>query len=203
MQKKDIKAVLFDLDGVLVDSLDAWFYVFNDSLGSFGFGKLSKKEFTRDFGAPIEKDVKKHFRGKTVKEVESAYNACFNKRAKYVKLSAQAKNVLQKLKNKNIKIGLVTNSTSLITLAILRHFKLTGYFDVILTMNDVRRGKPHPDMALKACKMLKVSPKCALLVGDTQNDMLAGKRAGCFTIGYKTKGDLEIKKLNEIFFLLQ
>ena len=64
MQKKEVKAVLFDLDGVLVDSLDAWFYVFNDALKSFGFKAVSKKKFVKDFGAPIEQDIKNILREK-------------------------------------------------------------------------------------------------------------------------------------------
>ena len=203
VQKKEANAVLFDLDGVLVDSLDAWFYVFNDALRHFALPELSKKEFMKDFGATIEHDIKRYFKGKTVKDIEQIYNACFKKRAIHVKLFPQSKSTLQKIKNKNIKTGLITNSTRFITLKILKHFKLTKYFDVIITMNDVKRGKPAPDMVIKALSMLKVKPRDAILVGDTKNDMLAGKRAGCFTVGYKINGDLKISSLNQILNLIE
>ena len=80
MRKKEVKAALFDLDGVLVDSLDAWFYVFNDTLKHFGLKELSKEEFAKDFGAPIERDMKKHYKNRTIKEVESQYNKNFKHR---------------------------------------------------------------------------------------------------------------------------
>jgi len=65
-------------------------------------------------------------------------------------------------------------------------------------MDDVKRRKPAPDMILKACKILKVKPKNTILVGDTKNDMIAGKRAGCITVGYKMMGDYRIDKLYSI-----
>ena len=66
MQKREVKAILFDMDGVLVDSIYAWRHVFNDTLKHFGFKKIAKKDFIKDFGAPIEQDVKKYFKGKTI-----------------------------------------------------------------------------------------------------------------------------------------
>lgn len=198
MLKKEIKAVLFDLDGVLVDSITAWFYVFNDTLRYFGLKTLPRKRFVRDFGAPIEQDVKKYFHGKTIKEVEHAYNMNFKNRKNYVKLFPQSKSVLKNLKRQKIKLGLITNSTRVITLTILNHFGLKKYFEVIVTMDDVKRRKPSPDMALKACKKLNVKPKNSILIGDTKNDMLAGKRAGCITVGYKIRGNLKIDNLSDI-----
>lgn len=198
VQRGEVKAVLFDMDGVLVDSIDAWCYVFNDTLKHFGLKPLPKKEFIKDFGAPIEHDVKKYFKGKTIKEVERAYNLNFKKRKRYVKLFPQSATILEKLQKHPIKIGLITNSTRFISSTILNHFNLKKYFSAVVTMNDVKRRKPAPDMILKACKMLKVKPKNTILVGDTMNDIIAGRRAGCITIGYKVKGDYGIDRLNSI-----
>ena len=199
----DIKAVLFDMDGVLVDSLDAWLCVFNDTRRCFGLMPVPKKEFIGDFGAPIEHDVKKYFHGKTIKEVENAYNKNFKGRIKHVKLFSQSLPALENLKKYPIKLGLITNSTRFIAAAILNRHKLKKYFDVVITMNDVKRRKPAPDMILKACKILKVKPKNTILVGDTMNDMVAGKRAGCVTVGYKVNGDYRIEKLDITRFLNQ
>ncbi len=195
--RREVKAVLFDLDGVLIDSFDAWYRTFNDSLKYFGLRKLSKKEFKKDFGAPIEHDIKKYFKGKTVKKVVSLYNINFDKRKKYVRLFPNSKIIIKKLK-KQIKLGLISNSTKSIVLTILNHYKLTKYFDVIVTMDDVKRRKPAPDMVLKACRKLKVKPKNTILVGDTKNDMSAGKKAGCITIGYKVKEDYKIERLSDV-----
>ena len=197
------KAVLFDLDGVLVNSMKAWFYVINDTLNYFGFKSISFRQFKSRFGASIEHDAETLYNGKPINDIEKAYNKFFGGRRKYVKLSHQAKPVLKDLKRKNIKIGLITNSTKYITLITLEYFKLKKYFDVIVTMNDVRYGKPKPNMVLKACKMLKVNPSNTILVGDTKNDMIAGKRAGCVTVGFKIKGDCRINKLKEILYMFK
>lgn len=203
MQKREVKAILFDLDGVLVDSFDAWFHVFNDTLKQFGLKTITKSQFKKGFGAPIEQDVRKYFKGKTIEEVKRVYNMKYKKWIKSVKLFQQSISILKKLKKEKIKLGLITNSTRIITITILNHFDLKKYFDVIVTMDDVKRRKPAPDMVLKACKILKVKPQNTILTGDTKNDMLAGKKAGCITVGYKMKGDLKINKLNRVLGIIK
>ena len=198
MDGKEIKAVLFDLDGVLIDSLDAWYYVFNNTLKHFGLETLSKKEFIRDFGAPIEHDMKKYFKGKTIEDVKHIYIINFKKGLKYVKLFPQSIEVLQNLKRQKIKLGLITNSTKVIVSTILKRFKLKRYFKVIITMDDVKRRKPAPDMIIKAYKMLKVNPKNVVLVGDSINDIIAGRMAKVLTIGFRINADCRINDLKEI-----
>lgn len=193
-----VKAILFDLDGVLVDSYEAWFLTYNQNLEHFGFKPATKKYFSRYFGNPVEDDIKRVFIGKTPKEVMDGYAVHFPKNARYVKLFPNVREVLSYLNSKSIKIGLISNSHIKIVLSILNHFKIKKYFDAIVTRSDVKRGKPAPDMVLKACKMLKVKPKEAVLVGDTENDTIAGKKAGCVVLGYKIKGDNKINNLNEI-----
>lgn len=206
MQKKEVKAILFDLDGVLIDSVNVWFYIYNDTLKHFGIKKISKKKFVSDFGAPIEEDIKEYFKGKTVDEVKKTFWMYFKKRRKLInkdiKLMPNSVDTLKILKNYNMKLGLITNSSKLIAMPILNHFRLKSFFKVIVAMEDVKRRKPEPDMILKACRKLKVSPQETILIGDTQNDMVAGKRAGCITIGYKTKGNHKIENLKEILSIL-
>lgn len=103
---------------------------------------------------------------------------------------------MAELKKRKLKIGLISNNNRKIILSTLHQLKIRGYFDIIMTMDEVKRRKPHPEMVIKACKMLEISPREAIVVGDTQNDMLAGKRAGCATIGYRTKGDHTISCLS-------
>ena len=128
VQRKEVKAVLFDLDGVLVDSFDAWFHLFNYTLKHFGFKTLTRKQFRKDFGAPIESDVKKYFKGKTIDEMTEVYKKNYPKFMKRVKLMPHAKIVLEQLRYKKLKVGLITNSAKTIALALLIHFKLKRYF---------------------------------------------------------------------------
>ena len=201
MLKHKVKAVLFDLDGVLVDSKNAWFHVFNDTLKHFGVKPVSKKWFSKIFGNTIEKNIK-IFIKITTKEANKLAIKYFAKNRKYVRVFPNSVNVLKKLSNNNVKMALITNTPKRILVPTLRHYKLKKYFKAIVTVDDVKRGKPAPDMALKACRMLKVRPKNTILVGDTKNDMIAGKRAGCITVGYTIKGDYMVDKLKEIYKLI-
>ena len=201
-QKREVKAVLFDLDGVLVDSYEAWFLTYNQTLNYLGFKPVTKKYFSKYFGNPVEDDIKRVFIGKTPKEVMEGYALHFPKNAKYVRLFPKVKEVLSFIEKKKIKVGLISNSHIKIVLSILKHFKIIKYFDAVVTRSDVKRGKPAPDMVLKACKMLKIKPKDAVLIGDTKNDIVAGRRTGCFTVGYKIRGDIKIRNLKEIFRVL-
>ena len=202
MQRKEVKAVLFDLDGVLVDSKKAWFRVYNNILIHFGVKPVSKKWFSKIFGNTIEKNVK-IFINMTAKEANKLAIKYFAKNRRYVKVFPNSINVLKKLSDSKVKMALITNTPKRILIPTLNHYKLKKYFKAIVTIDDVKRGKPAPDMALKACRLLKVKPKNTILVGDTRNDMIAGKRAGCTIIGYKIKGDYKINELNSIIKLVE
>ena len=196
--KREVKAVLFDLDGVLVDSFEAWFQTFNDALNHCGFRPVTKRNFKKYFGAPIEYDAKKFFNGMGIDSVKRLYIKYFQKRIHHVMLFPQVHEVLRELKRRKYKIGLITNSTRATSRAIMNLLKLNKYFDAIIAMEDVKRRKPAPDMILKACKKLNAKPRNTILIGDTNNDIVAGRRAGCVTVGYKIKGDYRINKLNEV-----
>jgi len=103
-----------------------------------------------------------------------------------------------------LKVGLVTNTPRANVNKIFEHFKLSNHFDVILTGNDVKRGKPDAEIVIKACERLNVKPEHAILVGDTETDYQAGKAAGCFVVGVgaKSTGDVHTEKLDELFTIL-
>ncbi|MBI2656773.1 HAD family hydrolase [Candidatus Woesearchaeota archaeon] len=195
--KKEVKAILFDLDGVLVDSIDAWYYTYDDIIRYFKAKPMPKKEFKNIFGNTIEANVRRIVKI-TTKEANRLAIKYFSKNYKYVKIFPQTKSVLKKLSNSKAKIALITNTPNKILNLVLKHHKIKKYFNAIVTIDDVKKGKPAPDMALKACRLLRVKPENTILVGDTKNDMLAGKRAGCITVGYKTKGDYRIDNLESI-----
>lgn len=190
--------ILFDLDGVLVDSFDAWYNTFNFIREESGRGKIPLSIFRKNLGCPLEEDIRLYLPDKNSKELNKLKDIYFARNANLVKLFPKSLEVLEFVKINEIKSGLVSNSTRAIVKSIIKEFKLGKFFDVTVTAEDVKHGKPSPEMVLKACKTLKVHPKYTIFVGDTKNDMLAGKRAGCMTIGYKVKGDYEISSLNHI-----
>ncbi len=141
-------------------------------------------------------------------QTEEAGLYCINEQLNLIgliELFPNAKTVLSRLRTGyKLKIGLVTNTPKENVNRILDYFQLFELFDVIVTGDDVRTGKPDAEMILKACETLNVKPAAAILVGDTKIDLLAGKSAGCSVICVRAKsaGDVCIESLQELFAVL-
>ncbi len=193
-----VKAILFDMDGVLVDSIESWFRLFNKALKYFGRKEFTWQQFLDEvWGGPIERDAKKFF-GKTVDEVKKFYFDNFNSFKRNLKLFPNTEETLTKLKNKKLKLGIVTNTPKKQANKLLNYLKLEKYFDVVVGGDEVKNGKPAPDLILLACKRLKIKPKDSIYVGDANVDIIAGKKAKCFTVGFKIDGDKKINNLKEL-----
>ncbi len=194
------KAVLFDMDGVLVDSFEAWFKLFNLARKHFGEKAIPKEKFINEvWGGPIEKDAKLYFKGRSVKEITKFYFDNFGKFFADIKLSPDAVFVLEEIRKKGKKIGLVTNTPKKQTYSLLEYLNLKKYFDAIVCGDEVSRGKPEPDMIILASERIKVNPEDCVLIGDTNLDMEAGKKAKCYTLGFKIDyGDKRVDNLKEL-----
>ena len=104
----------------------------------------------------------------------------------------------QKIREKRLKIGLVTNTYKKSVKKTLEYHKIKDYFDAIVCGDEVEKDKPYPDEIIEACKRLKINVDEAILVGDTKNDIIAGRAAGCFVIGYNIMADLRISGLSDL-----
>jgi len=201
----NFKAVLFDMDGVIVDSFEAWFKLFNLARKHFGEKEITKEVFTNDvWGGPIERDAKIYFGERSVKEISRFYFDNFEKFYEDMKLFPNAVFVLEELRKKGKKIGLVTNTPKKQTYSLLEHLNLKKYFDAIVCGDEVNRGKPEPDMMILVSERLNVNPEDSVLIGDTKLDMVAGKKAKCYTVGFKINdGDKRIDNLKELLDIVK
>jgi len=179
------KAVLFDLDGVLINSYDAWFHLFNRALDHFGFPTITEPVFRAHWGQSTKKDIEIFMPGRTVNEVRTFFTEHYQEYLSLITLNTDAPAVLQCLYDEGLLLGCVTNSHSAITDSILHKHAIRAYFTVVLTADDVQFPKPAPDLLLDACRHLQVTPQQAIFVGDTPTDIKAGTLAGCFMIGYR------------------
>jgi phosphoglycolate phosphatase-like HAD superfamily hydrolase len=81
----------------------------------------------------------------------------------------------------------------------LDYLGLKSRFDIIIGSRNGYRGKPEPDLIMLAMKKLKATPKYTVFVGDTMYDMLAAKKAGCITLGFRfNEGIIRIDDLAEL-----
>jgi len=130
------KAILFDMDGVLVDSLGTHFYAFNAVIEKFGKKRVSLKTFHEKFwGTYIEHDLRKVFGDivpSKMKEIVDEYALQVGEFAKYTKIYSETKKVLTKLRERDLKIGLVTNTQKKTVDILIKEVGLESYFDVII-----------------------------------------------------------------------
>ncbi len=192
----NFQAVLFDLDGVLLDSSDTWWMAVDATLKKFNKQGIDKDSFLKTYWGPnlMVSFEKIGLGDEAIQDCNMQYYNFADK----IKIFPETKYVLSAIKKK-FRVGLVTNTPKEITLFSLRKFQLMNYFDGIICGDEVDHGKPDPEMMLKACKRLGVETKSAVLVGDTSADIVAGKKAGCFVIGLRIgDGDKKVENLGEV-----
>lgn len=175
------KAVLFDVDGVL---LDTWAFVFQAlqyTLSFHGYPK-SMDEIRKVMGQPLL-DFYKSLVPEGPSEVLAQTHKSFQKERFHLsKAFPKTKKVLKTLKSKGILLAAISNRTKSSLDRSLKNAQIYKYFDLVLYVEDVKNPKPHPDHIHLALKKLKVRPNQAYLVGDTKVDILAGKNAGVKTV---------------------
>jgi HAD superfamily hydrolase (TIGR01509 family) len=200
MNEREIDAILFDLDGVLINSFESWYQAFSKMLQAYGKEEMSREKFEEKCWGP---DLRHNLAALNLGE--DAAQRCVREQLKLIELIElfpDTEEVLHHIKTEyRLKVGLVTNTPRENVNKILEHFHLSNHFDVILTGNDVKRGKPDAEIVITACERLNVQPEHAILVGDTKADFMAGKAAGCSVIGVgeNSAGDVHIEKLDELF----
>jgi HAD superfamily hydrolase (TIGR01509 family) len=191
-------AILFDMDGVLIDSLDSWWHALNDALKRYKHQELTREEFMSTYwGHDLRENLK---RLKLRPEVAQFCNIIYGGHIDHIKIYPDTKSTLQQLTC--FKKAIITNTPTDCAKQILEKFDIGGYFETIITSDDVKKAKPDPEIVFKACEELKVNPSTVLLVGDTTSDIKAGRAAGCTVVGLRIDADLRIQRLSELLPLV-
>lgn len=175
------KAVLFDVDGVLLDTWDFVFQALQYTLSFHGYPK-SMDQIRQVMGQPLLDFYSSLVPEGPAEVLAQTHKSFQEERFHLSKAFPKAKNVLKTLKSKGILLGAITNRTRDSLDRSLKNAQIFKYFDVILSAEEVKNPKPHPDHIHTALKKLKVKPDQAYMVGDTEVDILVGKNAGVKTI---------------------
>lgn len=179
---KDIEAVIFDLDGSLVDSMWLWRAIDIEYLGKFGV-TLPEDLQSRIEGMSFSETAvffKENFPiPDSLDEIKATWNRmAWDKYANEVPLKPGIPEFLGHCRNRGILLGIATsNSRELVTNVVSVH-GLLNRFSCIMTGCDVPRGKPAPDIYLAAADALKTEPVKCLVFEDIVPGILAGKAAG-------------------------
>ncbi|MFZ9612479.1 MAG: hexitol phosphatase HxpB [Crocinitomicaceae bacterium] len=182
IQIKDFDAVIFDMDGVLIDSEPLWKIAMEDVFHSLG-STLTKSDFQKTVGLRIDEVV--HFwniqENWCVEDEQEIEEAIIVKMIELISQNAAPLagviETLEYLKSISIKIGLGTSSSNRLIQVVLNELNIHSYFDVTHSAEHEDFGKPHPAVYLHVAKELGVKPHKCLVIEDSFNGVLAGLAA--------------------------
>jgi beta-phosphoglucomutase len=191
-----VKAVLFDMDGVLIDARNWHYEALNAALSPFGFNINEELHLSKLDGLPTK--VKLDYLTDNFNLPKSIHGLIFNLKqdvtnrlASYnCKPNIQHLEMLNNLKALDIKIGVVTNSIRRTSQLMLELAGITNYINVLVTNEDVERSKPFPDPYLKALDFLKLSSEDVLVIEDSQHGIEAAISAKCRVLEVRNPSDL-------------
>lgn len=176
-----IKAVLFDLDGTLIDTNELIIKSFKHTFKKHLNKDVPENEIVMYFGEPLLDTLARYDKDNAhvLFETYITYNEAIHDEV--TKEIIGAKDVIRELKALGIKVGVVTSKRKLIAERGLKLFNLFEKMDVIITPEDTKKHKPEPEPIYKACEILNILPSEALMIGDSHYDILCGKNAGSKT----------------------
>jgi HAD superfamily hydrolase (TIGR01549 family) len=184
--------ILFDLDGVLVDSIYVWWLSFQEAFKQLFNLNLKKKEFD-EIAHKTNHEIARVLCGQYQisndnldKIVQSAENFFLQKSKTHVQLKSYVKESIVFFKNAGFRLGVVTNGPLLITREIFDYFNILHHFEVIIACNGCT-PKPSPELLLKALKSMEITKDECIYVGDSYTDFLACEQAGIRLIYYETE----------------
>ncbi len=190
-----IKAVIFDMDGVLVDNFVPWLE-FDDRFATH-FGFLIDNDYVRYVNGRSEEETVKWVKGHfNLSQDEKDIMAFRKKESEDIyKVHAQpmagVENLLKFIKNKGFRLALCSGAKMWQIETILGRFKWQEMFEVVVSSDHVGyKGKPNPEIYLHTARLLQVNPENCLVFEDAENGVMAAKSAGMKCIGYK---DLRFK----------
>lgn len=180
-----IKAVIFDIDGVLLDSFEANLRFFQSLMTLAGYRPPTRKEFPSLFHLSLMDVIKKLTGSKSEEEIMRVFNLGGSREVSYpielLNMPDGADEIIKMLSKKYL-LGIVTSRIKNSVYEAPKLAMLKKYFKVAVSYEDTGNHKPHPDPLLLAAKKLGVAAAVCVYIGDVENDIRAAHAAGMKSI---------------------
>lgn len=185
---KDYRAIIFDMDGVLVDARDWHYQALNEALSPLGLEINEEDHLARFNGLSTARKLEMLTQEQNLPR-ELHHSISLVKQNRTLRIAASScypiishHILLSRLKAENIKIGLFTNSIRETTEFMLKSAGIYHFFDSVITNQDILNPKPDPEGYLLSMKHLGVTPEETLVVEDGHYGRIAAEAAGCKVI---------------------
>jgi HAD superfamily hydrolase (TIGR01509 family) len=181
-----IEGIVFDLDGTLTDSIEAYYEIFRQTCATFGI-QVNRKDVLEPMalGSLIWDRAIPHDLPDRQKKIEQCIQAIpqvFRDVIQHVRPFPGIEELLLSLRQSGLELGILTSSFKAALLPLQKN-GMIPHFSAVITREDGFTIKPAPDGILACLKLMNVDPARALAVGDSPMDIRAGKKAGILTVG--------------------
>lgn len=179
---EQIDAVIFDLDGTLMDSMWVWPEIDVEYLGRYG--QTLPENLQDDIAGMSFTETAVYFKKRfqipeSIEEIKEEWNRlAYDKYAREVSVKSGAAGFLQEVRRRGLKTAIASSNSRELILASLKNNNVADCFDCITTACEVSKGKPAPDIYLSVAASLGVDPGRCLVFEDIPEGILAGQRAG-------------------------
>lgn len=190
-----VKAIIWDMDGVIIDSETHYLRLEKDFLSRLGI--YAEDNILQNYmGTPFANYfpilAKKYGSSKSTDEAKEEYIKFIKELyADHVQLTPGLKEVFKEL-NKDYKFALATSTVEVLASTALNRFSLVNFFKVRVHGDDIKNGKPDPEIFLKALSDLGFEKDETVVIEDSLNGIKAGKEAGMKVIAFKASHNKDI-----------
>ncbi len=196
MLAKKVKAVIFDMDGVLIDAKDWHYEALNKALATFGMGISRHDHLTTYDGLSTGQKLK--MLSKIYTLPESLHSFINEMKQQYtMDITHQSckpvfhhQYALSKLKEEGYKLAVASNSIRNTVSVMMEKANLDGYLDFFLSNQDVKKAKPDPEIYSTAIKKLGLTPEECVVVEDNENGLKAAFASGANVLKVNTIHDV-------------
>jgi pyrophosphatase PpaX len=179
----DIRTVLFDLDGTLIDSIELILASYRHTMAEHGYPDVSDAEWLRGVGTPLRTQLGQWATSQEQLDALVATYRTYNlaNHDRMVRAFPLVPELVHRIRASGIRTGVVTSKNREGTRRGLKLVGIEEAMEVLVCADDVTRAKPDPEPVHRALELLQADPASTIFVGDSIHDLVSGREAGVLT----------------------